>query len=366
MKIGIFLPNWLGDLVMATPTLRAVRRHFGSDALVVGIMRPHLGELLEGTGWLDEQWYFDPRARRRELGHWSLLRRMRRERFDMLLMLTNSLRPALLGRLGRAKERIGYVRSGRGPLLTGKVYPRRDRGRVVAGPMVDYYLAVAEAAGCRPGSRRLELAITEADRRAADTVWHQLGLRTDGRLIALNASGAYGAAKLWPLEHFGELARRVVDKLDHDVLVVCGPGEGDVARQIVGHADRSRGFSLPEESLGLPTSKGCIARSRLMVSTDSGPRHVAAALGKPVITLFGPTLPVWVENPTVSAVNLQLDLDCNGCGRRVCPVGHHKCMRDLSVGAVYTEIVGLLRENCSRLAAESAIAVTEPLRVETT
>jgi len=346
MKIGIFLPNWLGDLVMATPTLRAVRGHFGGDAWVVGIMRPNLGELLEGTGWLDERWYFDPRARRRGLGHWSLVRRMRRERFDLVLILTNSLRPAVLAWLGGARERIGYVRSGRGPLLTGKVYPRRDRGRVAAGPMVDYYLAVAEAAGCGSRSRRLELAITEADREAAEAVWRQLGLRTDGRLIALNASGAYGAAKLWPLEHFGELARRVVDELDHDVLVVCGPGEGHVGRQIVGHADRTRVFALPERSLGLRTSKGCIERSRVMVSTDSGPRHLAAALGKPVITLFGPTLPIWVENPTVSSVNLQLDLDCIGCGRRVCRLGHHKCMRDLSVGAVYAKIVGLLGENC--------------------
>ena len=82
MNIGIFLPNWLGDLVMATPTLRAVRRHFGPPARLVGIMRPKLAELLAGTAWLDEQWYFDPRGNDQSRRRWALVRRMRQERFD--------------------------------------------------------------------------------------------------------------------------------------------------------------------------------------------------------------------------------------------------------------------------------------------
>ena len=351
MKIGVFLPNWLGDLVMATPMLRALRRHFGREARIVGIMRPNLAELLAGTDWLDEQWYFNPRARQRGLGNWSLLGQIRRERFDMVMMLTGSPRSAILSWLGGAHQRVGHVRSGRGPLLTTKVYPRRHRGRPAAGPMVDYYLALAEAVGCPFESPRLELAVTEADRQAADAVWRKLGLRDDGRLITLNSSGAYGAAKLWPAEHFGELARRIVDRLDHDVLVLCGPTERNLAREIVHRADRSRVFSLADQTLGLPTSKGCIARSRLMVSTDSGPRHMAAALTKPVVTLLGPTMPVWIENPTVSTVNLQLDLDCTGCGKRVCPKGHHKCMRELSVDAVYAEVIELLRQDYSAQAA---------------
>jgi heptosyltransferase-2 len=88
-----------------------------------------------------------------------------------------------------------------------------------------------------------------------------------------------------------------------------------------------------------------------MVSTDSGPRHVAAAFGRPVVTLFGPLLPVWSENPTQRAVNLCLDLDCIGCRKRVCPLGHHECMRGLSVDMVYAEVVKLLEESTSVKAA---------------
>jgi len=350
-SIGIFLPNWLGDLVMATPALRAVRRHFGRQSRLVGIVRPHLGELLPGTDWLDEQWFFNPRSRDPGLRAWSLVRRMRRERFDVALLLTNSLRTAMVAWLGGARERVGYVRYGRGPLLTGRLYPQRVGGRIVPRPMVETYLALAEAVGCPPESPRLELATTEPERQLAEGIWRRLGLRSDGRVIALNSSGAYGAAKLWPADRFAALARRVVDELDHDVLVVCGPEERETAREIVRRAGRPRVFSLAEQPLGLGTSKACIGRSRLMVSTDSGPRHVAAAFGKPVITLLGPTLPVWIENPTVRAAFVSVELDCLGCAKRVCPLGHHRCMRDLSADMVYAEIVRLLEGEESSAAA---------------
>jgi heptosyltransferase-2 len=80
----------------------------------------------------------------------------------------------------------------------------------------------------------------------------------------------------------------------------------------------------------------------MMVSTDSGPRHVAAALGVPTIALYGPMLPVWSENPTQQAVNLALDLPCIGCHKRTCPLGHHRCMRDLTVDRVFAETVKML------------------------
>lgn len=343
-SIGVFLPNWLGDLVMATPTLRAVRRQFGRPSRLVGIVRPHLAELLAGTDWLDQQWAFDPRAGDPKLGRRALVRRMRRERFDLVILLTNSFHTALLAGLGGAKRRIGYVRYGRGLLLTDRLYPQRSHGRVVPRPMVETYLRLAEAVGCPPESPRLELATTDSQRRLAEEIWRRLGLRTDGQVIAVNSSGAYGAAKLWPAEHFAELARRVADKLDHDVLVVCGPHERETAREIARRADRPRVFSLADQPLGLATSKACIQRSRLMVSTDSGPRHIAAAFGKPVVTLLGPTLRTWIENPTVREAFASVELDCLGCAKRVCPLGHHRCMRDLSPGVVYAEVVRLLKE----------------------
>ena len=189
----------------------------------------------------------------------------------------------------------------------------------------------------------MELHVTAAEAAQAERVGHNLGLRTDGRVVALNSTGAYGAAKLWPAEHCAALARQIAGQLDHDVLVLCGPGERDAARQIAALADSPRVFSLAAQDVSLGLTKGCLARCRMMVSTDSGPRHVAAALGKPVITLLGPTLPDWIENPTVRGRLLRTELECLGCGKRTCPAGHHRCMRDLLPERVLGEVAALVQ-----------------------
>ena len=270
---------------------------------------------------------------------------MRHERFDKLLLLTNSLHTALLAWLGGAKERIGYVRNGRGILLDGqnraasarRADSARTDGRKLSG-------VGREPSAVRPESSQLELAVTKAERRLGERIWRRLGLRCDGRVIAIHAAGAYGSAKHWPIEHCAALARQIVERLDHDVLILCGPGECQRARDIVRQAEFPRVFSLASQPVGLPLTKACLERCRLMVSTDSGPRHVAAALGVPVVTLLGPTLPVWIENPTVHGTMIRRSLDCIGCGKRTCPRKHHRCMKELSPGRVLAEVTGLLEK----------------------
>jgi heptosyltransferase-2 len=308
-----------------------------------------LADLFTGTNWLDELWYFDPASSHAEWGRMALVNRLRRARFDVAVLLTNSLHTALLAWLGGAKERIGYVRDLRGPLLTRKLFPPRLGRRLLPTPVVQTYLSLAEAAGCSPGSPRLELAVTRAERELADRIWHELGLR-QGRVIALNSSGAYGAAKVWPPENCGALARQIVRQLDYDVLVLCGPQEREQARDILDYAACSRVFSLAGQSPSLAMTKACLDRSRLLVSTDSGPRHIAAALGKPVVTLMGPTLPVWIENPTVRDHVVRLELDCLGCGKRTCPRRHHRCMRDLTAEHVLPAVTDILEVTTSHAA----------------
>ncbi|NLF07856.1 MAG: hypothetical protein GX594_07745, partial [Pirellulaceae bacterium] len=375
-------------------------------------------DVLAGTDWLDEQWFFNPRAEDRQLRCRAVARRMRGERFDLAVLTTNSLRTAWVAWRGGAKRRVGYVRYGRGPLLTDKLSPKRQGRKIAPEPMVDSYLRLAYAVGCEAESPRLELTATEADERSADGVFQRLGLG-QRPIAALNSSGAYGGAKLWPVEYFAQLARRIIDELHYDVLVCCGPKEREIAREIVRQAEsitagsRKGGspifgivsqlenvdeskrpatalegelrrfpprrsqpagvftdinhrtvnqppdapspqkqtgasskpphvVSMADQPMDLGTAKACIRRCRVMASTDSGPRHVAAALGLPVVTMFGPMLPVWSENPAQRAANLVLDLDCIGCHKRVCPLGHHRCMRDLSVDTVFDAVCRLL------------------------
>lgn len=339
MKIAVFLPNWLGDFAMATPVLRALRGHYGPDAHIVGLMRPYLAKLLDGTDWVDQQWFFE---KNREHGVRATARRMRETQIDMALLLTNSLRPALTAWLGGARRRLGYARYGRGPLLTDKLYPKRQGGKIVPERMIDSYLALAELADCPTESPRLELRTTEEERGQADSVFENLGLRRDGRLVLVNSSGAYGGAKLWSVRHFAKLSRRIAAELDHDVLVCCGPGEREIARGIVAQADHPRVFSMADQPMGLGVAKGVFERGRLMISTDSGPRHVAAALGVPTISIYGPMIPIWSENPSQLAMHVYLDIECLGCKGRTCPLGHHRCMEDLEADAVFPSVEEML------------------------
>jgi len=343
MEVVVFLPNWVGDLTMATPTLRALRGHFGQSARMVGIVRPYLGDILKGTRWLDELWGFQPKSPASSERFWGMVSRLRQGRFDLGVLLTNSLGTALLAALGGVRKRIGYARDGRGWLLTDPIQPPQQGRRIQPTPMVEYYLRLAEAVGCPPESLRLELATLPEDEQSAEGVWSRFGWGHEARPVVLNCSGAFGAAKLWPVEYFAQLAQRIVDHFGEHVLVFCGPGEREIACQIVRLAEREQVVSMAEQPMDFGTAKAVLRRGRLMVSTDSGPRHIAAAFGVPVITLYGPLLPVWSRNPTQQAIDLVVeDLPCLGCGRRMCPLGHHACMRSLTVDRVYEAVVGFL------------------------
>jgi len=358
MNVAVFLPNWIGDVVMATPTLRALRRRIGPRGRLVGVMRPYVSQVLAGTPWLDEELFYDPKSKNAELGNRGLIGRLRERELDAAILLTNSLRTAALAWLGGARRRYGYDRGLRGPLLTHRLVPPHSgrtwygAKRFTPSPVLDYYLDLAYALGCERESARLELAISDDDRRAADQVWNTMGLPAEGnRTIVFNSGGAFGAAKLWPNEYFAALARRTVETTDRSVLVLCGPAEREVAADIVARADHPRVVSLASEKLSIGLSKACVARSRLMVTTDSGPRHFAAAFDVPVVSLFGPTHQEWSENHFERAVHLQKKLPCGPCQKRVCPLGTLACMRDLGVDEVFAATVRLLAATERRVAA---------------
>src|SRR5688572_15814665 len=176
-RIAILLPNWVGDLAMATPTLRAVRQHF-PQAHIAGICRPYLAGVLEGTNWLDELLLFDHRQRwgiTQGLRFWT---GVRRQRFDVMLLLRNTLASALAARISGARRIVGYARRGRTWLLTDPLEPPRDGKLLKPVSAVDYYLQLVYQLGCHAQPRHLELATLPADEAAADRVWRDLALST--------------------------------------------------------------------------------------------------------------------------------------------------------------------------------------------
>jgi heptosyltransferase II len=351
MRIGVFLPNWVGDVVMATPALRALRTLAGPEGALIGIMRTYVSEVLAGTTWLDNQIFYDKTKQRLGMPSREFFRELRGARLDQVVLLTNSMRTALIAWRSGARERVGYRGEGRSLLLTKRVRPGRaaDGGLL---PSADGYLEIARAAGCRAESVKLELGTTAEDERATDIMWQRLSLPPGDRVVVLNSGGAYGAAKQWPAEYFAELARRIVANERYSVLVNCGPSEREIAREIASRASHPRVVTLAnEDDLPVGLTKACIRRSRLLVTTDSGPRFFGVAFQRPVITVFGPTDPVRTQLHYERETRLSLALDCQPCMARTCPLGHHRCMRDLSVEMVYRAAMQALESGAGECAA---------------
>jgi heptosyltransferase-2 len=342
MRLGVFLPNWVGDIVMATPALRALRKLVGPDGQLVGILRPYVAEVLAGNTWLDEQVTYERPSGRFTFTNSAIVQQLQSARLDVVVLLTNSLRTAWMAWRSGARTRIGFRKDLRSLLLTKPVrMPRAADGGPIA--TVDGYVLLASVAGCPPEPPRLELATTADDERAADAAWQKLRLPPGDQVVVVNCGGAYGAAKLWPAEYFSELARRIATNHGLHVLVNCGPVEREIARTIVKVAGDSRVVSLADcDHLPVGLTKACIRRSRLLVTTDSGPRYFGVAFNRPVVTLFGPTDPRRTELAYDREACLSLNLDCQPCMKRTCPLGHHRCMRDLTVDAVYTQVRRLL------------------------
>jgi heptosyltransferase II len=175
-------------------------------------------------------------------------------------------------------------------------------------------------------------------------------------VVCLNPGAAFGSAKCWPSEAFATLARKLVDQRGSQVLVLCGPAERELARQIATRAERALVHSLADYPLSLGLTKACIRRADLLITTDSGPRHFAAAFHRPVVTLFGPTHIAWTETYHPKAIHLQKSVDCGPCQLRACPLDH-RCMRLLTPTEVFNAATELLTRYAK---SPRALAVAEP------
>jgi len=153
MKLAIFLPNWIGDVVMATPALRAVRDNYPT-AEIVGIMRPYVADVLAGTELVDRTLFYNPRGKDRSQRGVRFVQALRAERFDNALLLPNSLRTGFLAWLSGARRRVGFARDLRGWLLTDRVAPK---SKSTPHPVLDEYLRLAECFGCSIRGRQTEL-----------------------------------------------------------------------------------------------------------------------------------------------------------------------------------------------------------------
>ncbi|MFM7206571.1 MAG: glycosyltransferase family 9 protein [Planctomycetaceae bacterium] len=341
MHIAVILPRWVGDAVMATPLLRAVRAHVGASGRITGVLRPVVADLLAGTGWLDDHVFYDRHGRTPGHRFTAAARGLRRDRPDIALVLPNSLSSAALAYAGGARRRVGQAGHRRRWLLTDVVRPRHG-SEVVPPPIA--FMEIAEAIGVRRGSLDVALEVDAANRACGDDLLAELFPGRSGPLVVLNDNSSNGAARTWGVDNHAALARRLVDCVPGvRVLVHCGPADREQARAVVARAASPAVQGLGEvPDLPLGLSKAVYSRAQAAVSSDSGPRHIAAGFGVPTVALIGPTDPRVGRSDPGRCIEVRRTLACAPCDRGECPLRHHDCMRLIGVEEVAAAVLEAL------------------------
>jgi heptosyltransferase-2 len=323
---------------MAVPALRALRRALpatritwaggpGAQSVLEGL--PHRDGVMP-AGDRDARGRRAPRRARRLLAALGA---------DAALLLPNSFSSALAARRAGIPVRVGSDLHARRALLTHPVsLPRAPDGALQPRSMVAHYLDLVAPFGARDDGAGLELACTPFDEERAT---RRLGEAASGRtLVGVNPGAAFGPTKVYPPEYVAAALAQVRSQADALPVVLCGPGEEELAAEVA----RRLGppvLSCHEAPPDLGELKALIARLAVLASTDSGPRHVAEALGVPTVVWMGPTDPRWSGHSTARVLRVE-HLDCLACHRKTCPIGH-PCMRDLDPARVAEAILLALR-----------------------
>ncbi len=326
-RILVRAPNWLGDAVLSLGAVRDVRRCYPQARLEV-LARPWVADLYRAVREVDGVRVCD-----------SFRTGLAAARgFDAAILLPNSFASALQVRLAGVRERWGYARDGRGPLLTRRArVPEKARGRSEAF----YYRAMLAALG---------LPVDPDSPPALGLVcpdeWRLQGaalLGAAGPWLGLNPGAAFGSAKRWFPERYAAAAASLAAQLGLRIVIVGSAAERATASEIARALPAGARVLAGETSLG--DLVGVLSHLTLLLTNDSGPMHVAAALGIPLVAVFGPT--DWSETAPVGEACrvVREPVECAPCKKRTCPIDH-RCMERVTVETVVTASEALLKGRC--------------------
>ena len=355
-RLLIVMPTWLGDCVMAMPTLRALRGLY-PDAHITALVGAAVRPIIDPNPWINRT--VTVRGQRkgksggksggktggktvaRRAGPIRLAARLASGHFDTAVILPNSFRSALVTAMAKIPRRVGYDRDGRGVLLTDRLLARRTLEGFVPVPTRDYYLGLARYLGSADPDPAMQLFTRPEHDAQADELLRQGGFDTeaDRKLVLLNPGANYGDAKMWEPERFAHVADRCADELGAFVAVNGSPKERAILDRVIASA-RTPILDLSAEGMPLSLLKSIVRRASVVVTNDTGPRHVAAALGTPVVTLFGPTDPAWTEIGFEAERQVSVKVFCGPCQKKKCPLDH-RCMTRIEPQRVTRQVVEL-------------------------
>lgn len=315
-NILVFLPNWLGDVVMCTPALRALKKRY-PGATVTAAGKAPCCAILQDFPWVDRR--LELPARPGFMRSLALRAALREPRPDVAAVFPHAFRTAWLAWLSGAPQRAGVDRGGRRLLLTRAVPRYREHGKPAPRYTALEYLELVAHLDAPADGEGLELA-TDAEEVAAVRAY----LEPARPVVAIAPGAAFGPSKRWLPERFAAVADSLARDHGAQCVLLTGPGEEDTRAAVLAAAETP----LVECHDGPPSIarlKAAIASADLLVGNDSGPRHIAIAFQKPVICIMGPTSPAYTESPWERGEVIRIDVDCGPCQKPYC-VTDHRCM----------------------------------------
>jgi heptosyltransferase-2 len=312
MNILVKGNNWLGDAVMSLPTLKSLKAMMPKARITV-LTKPSFADLYRGAPYVDEVLSHERGGMRVWVG---MVKELKKRKFDAALLLPRSFSAAFLAWSARIPRRIGYAGSGRTKLLTDTPAPLDRRHRVYT------YHHLLSALGDPPAVTPPRL-----DLPADATAWAEEKL-PGGPWIGFNPGATYGAAKQWFPDRFIELGKKLGKR--GKLVIVGGPAEAELGEKVAKGVD---GLCIAGKTT-VSQLAAAIARCRLFVTNDTGPMHVADAVGAPMVAIFGPT--DWIVTPPFGKTHtiVRHEFECCPCLKRTCPLGHHECMKKIDVAQV--------------------------------
>jgi len=327
--------NWLGDAVLTTPALGAVRSAFPGTRISVAA-KPPVAELFLNHPDVDEILVYDKGGRHKGASGMLLMAgELRRKRFDAAILFQNAFDAALLAFLAGIPDRQGFATDGRRLLLSRSVPVTPE---VLRLHHAEYYLRLVEELGVpRPAVPRMLLRVSEEERDSMRTRLASLGIPEGGRILGVNPGATYGSAKRWYPDRFASVADTLSGEWGASVVLMGSVPEMPLSTEIEGAMKRR-----PVNLSGKTTVRELMALLSLcsfLVTNDSGPMHIGAALGVPLAAVFGPTDWRTTSPWTPKAKVVRVDVDCSPCMKRECDRGH-ECM----LGVTAEMVVAAARE----------------------
>lgn len=332
-KIIIRMPNWIGDLVMATPILTDVRKAFPS-AHITAMCRTPICDLLKEDLDIDELFCFSKvNSYGRRSDQRDIIEKIRKGDYDLGILLTRSFSSAWLFWRGNVKRRLGFRGNCRSLLLTDKInVPANVREQ----HLVHTYKMLLEPLGIGISETRPRLFLKDQELEEAQVLLKRLGISPEARLVGINPGAAYGSAKCWLPERFRAVTEKLL-KLQNVQIVYFGDATTQpLVKEIC--------EGLPVINLaGLTTLRELASLIKLcsaILTNDSGPMHIAAAVGTPLVALFGSTNEI-ATGPYKTGTVIHKHVDCSPCYKRVCPIDF-RCMKRIETDEVYDALVKIL------------------------